>query len=73
MTDYIKLYRKLYKEFVKKKKKYQYISINKNMRFNKSKYRTRNIWSMLYRFSNIYDVILTQYSPVKIILNMHAY
>lgn len=72
MTDYIKLYRKLYKEFVKKKK-YQYISINKNMRFNKSKYRTRNIWSMLYRFSNIYDVILTQYSPVKIILNMHAY
>lgn len=43
------------------------------MRFNKSKYRTRNIWSMLYRFSNIYDVILTQYSPVKIILNMHAY
>lgn len=28
---------------------------------------------MLYRFINIYDVILTQCSPVKIILNMHAY
>lgn len=39
MTDYIKLYRKLYKEFVKKKK-CQYININKNIRFNKSKYRT---------------------------------
>lgn len=42
------------------------------MRFNKSKYKTRNIWSILYRFSNIYDVILTQCSPIKIILNMHA-
>lgn len=28
---------------------------------------------MLYRFINIYDVILTQCSPVKIILNMHGY